>query len=156
MFLCVHLFIIKMKNILFIILDLNPYHIRTACQYWKCVQEHFDGLFQRDDLQPSSDGFASKYDVMKKAEKTSLNKRSKQILEDRERSCLEQKLRVSIIIAMVLILAISLSIEVSTILQLKQLTAFEEAGFFFLKYFPCGPLVTMGCTEKYYSDLYPN
>lgn len=73
------------------------------------MQEHFDGLFQNDDLG-QREGFVSRYDVMKKTEKTSLNKRSKQILEDRERSCFELKLRVSIIIAMVLILTISLSI----------------------------------------------
>lgn len=47
---------------------------------------------------------------------------------------------------MVAIIKISVSVEAYMIDQLKYLKKFEEAGFFFLKYFPTGPLTTMGCT----------
>jgi hypothetical protein len=56
---------------------------------------------------------------------------------------------------MVSILSIAASMEINMIFQLNSLKTFEEAGFFFLKYFPTGPLVTMGCTEKYYADRFP-
>ncbi len=89
-------------------------------------------------------------------DKISLNKKSKQINEDRERKCFELKLRLIIICVMLAILTITISVEINMISKLSYLKYFEQAGFFFLKYFPTGPLTTMGCTEKYYSDRFPN
>jgi hypothetical protein len=53
-----------------------------------------------------------------------MNKRSKQIKEDRERKWFEIKLRVLIIFIMVLVLTISISIEANMIIKLQALIVF--------------------------------
>lgn len=85
-----------------------------------------------------------------------MNKQTKKMKEDVHRKRFEVKLRVSLVLIMLLILAVTVSIQFSLMASLKKLQNFENDGFFFLKYFPVGPIVAMGCIEKYYSDQFPN
>lgn len=57
-------------------------------------------------------------------DKISLNKKSKQINEDRERKCFEYRLRMMIVGVMVAILAITVSVEIIMITKLTYLKTF--------------------------------
>jgi hypothetical protein len=57
-------------------------------------------------------------------DKISLNKKSKQINEDRERKCFEYRLRMMIVGVMVAILGITISVEINMITKLTYLKTF--------------------------------
>ncbi len=54
-----------------------------------------------------------------------------------------------------MIFASSTSAKIINIVKFNKLYDFEEVGFYFLRFFPVGPLVTMGCMEKYFFDASP-
>lgn len=57
---------------------------------------------------------------------------------------------------MLSILVVIVSIQLTLKSTIKNLQTFENDGFFFLRYFPIGPIVSKGCVEKYYSDNFSN
>lgn len=59
------------------------------------------------------------------------------------------------VLAMVLILAIVLSIEITNFIAISHLLSFETAGFYFLQYFPATSILGYALLDKYYSYVYP-
>lgn len=84
-----------------------------------------------------------------------MNRQAKKMKEDSQRERFQIKLRVLLVLIMLSILAATVSIQFSLKTDLQKLQNFENDGFFFLRYFPIGPIVAMGCIEKHYSDQFP-
>lgn len=84
MFYCVHSFIGKMRNIMEIVLDLNPTQLEAISNYWKLLHSHFAIVFAHlhstSTLPPpsSSDAIAQLYEF-KQHDRIETNKRSKKL-----------------------------------------------------------------------------